>query len=294
MRNIITTLASAGLLLFISQVYAHPFLWKATGEHTFYLFGTIHLPDPRVTDLPVEVVNALQSSTSLYTELDLNEANLIEIAEFSRLQDDQNLTDILPQDIQSKLDAVLKVMYPTFTTSTFNSLKVWVMAVSLLIIEQQQKYPLQPPLDLALFERATKLGMSTGGIETNDDQFDIFDLLTPDEQLVLLEDTIDYIQNAKKSNTDVIEEAIQAYLDGDLEKLTNQLLAHMQGEPFYAKLLTKIIDDRNDAMTQTIHSLLEENPKETFFFAVGAGHFAGEGGIRAQLERAGYSVELID
>lgn len=294
MRKLITTLISAGFLFLASHVCAHPFLWKATGEHTFYLFGTIHLPDPRVNDLPIEVFNALDEATSLYTELDLNESNLMEIAEYTRLQDEQTLTDILPKEVVDDLNALLKIMHPTFSTSTFNSLKVWVVAISLMIIEQQQKFPLQPPLDLALYERAVALGKNTGGIETNDEQFQIFDDLSQDEQIQLLSDTIDYMQTAKDANSDVIEQSIQAYLDGDLEKLTTQLLSYMQGEPFYEKLLTRIIDDRNNEMTQTIQSLVEENPKETFFFAIGAGHFAGEGGITSRLENKGYSVELID
>lgn len=294
MPNVITTLVSAGLLLFASHLNAHPFLWKATGEHTFYLFGTIHLPDPRVTDIPDEVLNALQSSTHFYAELDLSESNLIEIAEFTRLQEDRSLTDVLPQALIYKLDALLKTMHPTFSTSTFNSLKVWVMAISLMIIEQQQKFPLQPPLDLSLYERAIALGMNTGGIETNEEQFQIFDDLSEDEQIILLSDTIDYIQDAKAANKNVIEESIQAYLAGDLDKLTDQLLAYMQGERFYEDLLTQIIDDRNNEMTQTIQMLVEENPNEIFFFAIGAGHFAGQSGIKSRLEKAGYNIDLVD
>jgi uncharacterized protein YbaP (TraB family) len=294
MPNVITTLISAGLLLFASHLSAHPFLWKATGEHTFYLFGTIHLPDPRVTELPAEVLFALESSTSFYAELDLSESNLMEIADFTRLQEEQSLSDVLPQELINKLDALLKKMHPTLNTSTFNSLKVWVMAISLMIIEQQQKFPLQPPLDLALYERATALGMNTGGVETNEEQFQIFDDLSQDEQIILLNDTIDYIQNAKAANKDVIEESIQAYLAGDLDKLSEQLLAHMQGEPFYENLLTRIIDDRNNEMTQTIQMLVEEHPDEIFFFAIGAGHFAGQSGIKTRLEKVGYSIDLID
>lgn len=294
MRTLITTLVSAGVLFFASHIYAHPFLWKVTGEHTFYLFGTIHLPDPRVTDLPEEVLSALQTATSFYAELDLSESNLMEVAEISRLQDDQTLTDVLPKAVVDELDTLLKQMHPTLNTATFDSLKVWVMAISLLIIEQQQKFPLQPPLDLALYERSISLGMNTGGIETNEEQFQIFDDLTLDEQIILLRDTINYIQSAKATNKDVIEESIQAYLAGDLDKLTEKLLSYMQGEPFYEKLLTRIIDERNQEMTQTIQSLVEENPKETYFFAIGAGHFAGEGGITSRLENKGYSIELID
>ena len=39
-----------------------PLLWKIDGPQTHYLFGTIHLPDPRVTTLAAPVTEALKQS----------------------------------------------------------------------------------------------------------------------------------------------------------------------------------------------------------------------------------------
>lgn len=67
------------LLIGSQSVQVHPFLWKVTGEYRFHLFGTIYLPDPRVTILLPEVELALNDSKVFYAELDLSELNTMQI-----------------------------------------------------------------------------------------------------------------------------------------------------------------------------------------------------------------------
>ena len=276
-----------------SSLSAHPFLWKASGEHDFYLFGTIHLPDPRVTELPTEVNQALDEATAFYAELDLSESNRMKIAEFVRLTDGQDLAELLPESTRTKANKVLQDINPQLSVQTFSNLKVWVLAVTLLLIEQQQKYPTQQPLDFALYMQALADGKITGGLETNNDQLSIFNNLTLREQTKLLDDTIEFMEEASAENTSVAENSLNAYLQGDLEGLFTYLVSYMKDEPFYEKLLEQLIDDRNHRMTKEILNLVNENPDEIYFFAVGAGHFWGETGINKLLSEAGYSIENV-
>ena len=46
-----------------------PFLWRIETPVPSYLFGTIHLPDDRVTTLPTVVQQVLDSIDALYTEI---------------------------------------------------------------------------------------------------------------------------------------------------------------------------------------------------------------------------------
>ena len=280
-------------LLCSSSLSAHPFLWKASGEYDFYLFGTIHLPDPRVTELPTEVNQALDEATAFYAELDLSESNRMKIAEFVRLTDGQDLAELLPESTRAKANKVLQDINPQLSVQTFSNLKVWVLAVTLLLIEQQQKYPTQQPLDFALYMQALADGKITGGLETNNDQLSIFNNLTLREQTKLLDDTIEFMEEASAENTSVAENSLNAYLQGDLEGLFTYLVSYMKDEPFYEKLLEQLIDDRNHRMTKEILNLVNENPDEIYFFAVGAGHFWGETGINKLLSEAGYSIENV-
>lgn len=282
------------IISFSSTLGAQPFLWKATGEHSFYLFGTIHLPDPRLTQFSPELTQALDESTAFYAELDLSESNRMKIAEFVRLTDGQDLTELLPESTRVKANQLLQSINPQLSVATFNNLKVWVLAVTLLLIEQQQKYPSEQPLDFALYMKAINDGKMTGGLETNNDQLSIFNNLTLEEQIKLLDDTIDFMEEAQASNTSIAENSLNAYLRGDLKGLFEYLLSYMKDEPFYDRLLDQLIDERNQRMTQKILNLVGNNPDQTYFFAVGAGHFWGEQSINKLLGESGYSIENLD
>ena len=147
------------LLAFHPSLYAHPFLWKVTGEHEFYLFGTIHLPDPRVTELSKEVKQALTESTSFYAELDLSESNSMMIKQSMWLPEKKTLHDYLSVSLEEKIETYLKQVNPELTLEFFVQQKIWVLAITLTVIEQQLKYPGQPALDAALFEQAVSLGL---------------------------------------------------------------------------------------------------------------------------------------
>ena len=49
-----------------------PFLWRIEAEPPSYLFGTVHVPDARVTTLPVIVRRSFRASDVLVTEIPLD------------------------------------------------------------------------------------------------------------------------------------------------------------------------------------------------------------------------------
>ena len=276
------------------QVCAHPFLWKATGEHTFYLFGTIHLPDPRITALPTEVTQALSHATAFYAELDLSESNIVEIAQLMWLPEGKTLFDLLPKETQTRVGELLRSINSEINLEMFSNQKVWALAVTLTLLEQQLKHPGQPPLDIVLYEKASKDGKITGGLETIHEQMSIFEELTVDEQIRLLNDTVEFMEQAMQQQDSITDKSVQAYLHGDLDKLMKYLMSYMKDEQFYDDLLKKLMDDRNIRMTDTILSLVDQNPDEVFFFAIGAGHFWGKVSINSLLEKNGYLIEQVD
>ena len=277
-----------------ATLHAHPFLWQVTGEHNFYLFGTIHLPDPRVTNLSPEVEVALKSSTSFYAELDLSESNTMQITQSMWLPKHEMLHDLLPTPLKARVSDYLKNINPELNLEFFAKQKIWVLAVTLTILEQQLKYPGLPPLDRALYEQAQNLGLKTGGLESVNDQLSIFESLTREQQIIFLKDTLEFLEEENVKGNGFVEQSLQAYLQGDLDILMTHLMSYMKHEGFYETLLDELIDKRNHKMTETILSLVDEHPEEKFFFAVGAGHFWGETGINALLKERGYSIEVID
>ncbi len=282
------------LLAFHSSLSAHPFLWKVTGEHEFYLFGTIHLPDPRVAEVPKEVVQALTESSSFYAELDLSESNTMMIKQSMWLPEQKTLHDYLPLSLEEKIETYLKQVDSALSLEFFVKQKIWVLAITLTVIEQQLKYPGQPALDAALFEQAVSLGLNTGGLETVEEQLSVFNSMTEKQQIAFLSDTVDFMLSAKSHDEDFIEESLQAYLQGDIDRLMSYLMSYVKDNEFYDQLLNRLIDQRNFKMTETIHHLVSENTSERYFFAIGAGHFWGDNGINSLLQEKGYLLEKID
>ncbi len=282
------------LLAFNSSLYAHPFLWKVTGENEFYLFGTIHLPDPRVTQVPEEVVQALTKSTSFYAELDLSETNTMLIKQSMWLPDKKTLHDYLPLSLEEQIEDYLEQVNPELNLEFFIQQKIWVLAITLTVIEQQLKYSGQAALDASLFEKAVSIGLNTGGLETVEEQLNVFESMTEKQQIVFLSDTVEFMRSAKNQDKDFIEESIEAYLQGDLDRLMAYLMSYMKDNEFYDQLLDRLIDQRNLKMAETIHRLASENTSESYFFAIGAGHFWGDNGINTLLLEKGYSIENVD
>lgn len=282
------------LLLVSRTLFAHPFLWQVTGEHNFYLFGTIHLPDPRVTVLPPEVDKALNDSTSFYAELDLTESNTMLITQSMWLDGNKTLHDLLSTDLKQNISDYLKSINPELNLEYFAKQKIWVLAVTLTVLEQQLKYPGHLPLDSSLYQKASLLGLYTGGLETVQEQLGVFDELSTEQQIRFLTDTVEFLHENSDGSDDFIESSLQAYLNGELDSLMTHLMSYMKDDEFYDQLLDKLINKRNLQMTDTILSLVMDNPNEKYFFAVGVGHFWGDNSINQLLSEKGYTVKVID
>jgi len=282
------------LLLFCHVSFAHPFLWRVSGEHEFYLFGTIHLPDPSVTILPKEIDDALADSDVFYSELDLSEENTMLVRQSMWLPDKKNLYDFLPKDLEEQVNQYLVSINPELNLEFFAKQKIWVLAITLTVLEQQLKYPNHPPLDTVLYNRAVALGLDTGGLETVDEQLEVFTTLTTDQQLIFLRDTVEFMQSTLDDETSFIEQSLNNYLKGDLDSLMSNLMPYMKDNEFYEQLLYRLIDNRNLNITNKMLELLKLNPEKRYFFAVGAGHFWGENSIHSILKERGYTIQTIE
>lgn len=282
------------LLLFSHVSLAHPFLWKVSGEHEFYLFGTIHLPDPTVTILAKEVDEALSDSDAFYSELDLSEENTMLIRQSMWLPEKKNLYDYLPSDLEQEINQYLAAINPDLNLEFFAKQKIWVLAITLTVLEQQLKYPNHPPLDTVLYNRAVALGLSTGGLETADEQLEVFTNLTVDQQLVFLKDTVEFMQSTLNDKTSFVEQSLNNYLNGDLNGLMSNLMPYMKDNDFYDQLLNRLIDQRNVNMANKMLELLALSPEKKYFFAIGAGHFWGENSIHSILEEQGYKIQTVE
>ncbi|UCC55161.1 MAG: TraB/GumN family protein [Gammaproteobacteria bacterium] len=263
--------------------YGEGLLWKIEGRgiKPGYLFGTIHLEDPRVTRLPPVVQEVFSSATSFLAEVDMHPAARAAYSERMRLPQGVSLQQYLETSLYQRLVHILDTEY-ALPESVLETLKPW--AVFILLSRP-------PPetgrvLDDLLYAQAQQQGKSIHGLETVGELVAALDGLSLDDQIEILVDTV--------CNRD--------QLAGQLEKLTklylNQDVAGMlainnqphQNEALFERLMERTLYERNRRMALRIRDRLGD---EKVFIAVGALHLPGERGILRNLEAAGYQISRV-
>jgi len=262
-----------------------PLLWRIGSEPASYLFGTIHVADPRVLELPAAVESAFAACDELRTEIPLDAAALQASIAGLFLADGKTLEDVLPAELYQRLADFLEER--GMSIGVFSTMKPWVVAASLTALESKE-YAFDPPLDQKLYERALQAEMGVGGLETVAEQLAILDSMTLQEEIRLLEETMNMLHEEQS----YLEELITAYLQGEAEVLLE--MVYTFGNPddeAVQQYITRLVDDRNTIMTERIVRLMQESPGQSFFFAVGAGHLGGRRGIVQQLRDQQIPVE---
>ncbi len=270
--------------------WRHPLLYRVvTDAEPFYLFGTIHLPDPRLDAFPPALETALQESDAVFTEVPMTPEAEAAVTPFLALPPGQTLSKALPAPLHSSVVEAFGAR--GVSGSSLENLKPWVVAIQLGLLDRLATLAQKKPLDGVIYERAALAGKVVKGLETPREQLQ----LTRPEQVELLRQTLEFRERMTVARRDVLGELLDAYVAGN-----DTLIAGLMREgydadnPLAAKLLKRLFTDRNATMVKRILVSTRSKPKQRHFFAVGAGHVVGDDGIVARLERRGLKVERVE
>lgn len=277
-----------------NQTGTYLFKIEKQGFKPSYLFGTIHLPDPRVAKLPPGVLQAIYGSEGVYTEIPMETQDMMLAAQAMLLPKGTSLADLLPPKTLKRFEEELHAINPEFNVAPFMSMKIWAAATMLMMLETQMENPGVQAMDMAIYQTAKQQGKRVGGLETPKEQLDIFDSFTTDEQVELLDSMLEYMAEMRRENKDYTEEIVQAYLGGNLEKLEELMVDYeMDNQELQKKFEKRFIEDRNKLMAQRIAMRLSAYPDEQAFFAVGAAHLYGADGLPELLSQEGFKVTRV-
>lgn len=247
-----------------------------------YLFGTVHLEDSRVLTLPQPVRTAFDESRTVVLEITLDETAILASALGMLITDGRELRDIVGEELYLR---TVSAMEPRgIPEVALRHYKPW-SVMTLLVIPQPETGLF---LDLVLYQTARAEGKQVRGLESIDEQLAIFNEISEDDQVKLLEETLN---NLDKLPT-MFEEMLDAYLARDLAGLIEINEAYQDlGDPELAEMFEeRLVDSRNLRMVERLRPMLEEGG---VFVGVGALHLPGEEGILNLLHRAGYRVEVV-
>ncbi len=140
-------------------------LWKVEGrglDKPSWLFGTIHIGDPRVTTLHPRAREPFDGLDVFYAEIDLDPAARAALAPLMMRKDRKTLSEAIGPDMARELDVILKNINPGSGAAAFDILKTWVVAMTLPEPQAMKNTPdeLQgrEALDMVLQGRAADAG----------------------------------------------------------------------------------------------------------------------------------------
>lgn len=271
-----------------------PFLYLIEREPPAFLYGTIHLADARIMDVPDVVHEAYEASDALYTEIEMD---LGAIGESTRtrmmLPAGKTLKDILPPALYERVDKFLKTRGTTI--EAFKQFRVWAAAMQISLIDLMKDVQGFQGLDMYFYNLARSDEKKVGGIETITEQLDALECLSEDEQIKSLEKGIRVMEEHDAKGRRVARELLDSYHEGDETRLVGLMNEYMDPkDPIDAKMFDRLITQRDKRMAERIDELLKKNPQVSYTFAVGAYHLIGkDANVIKHLEKAGYKIRRL-
>ncbi|MBT7952588.1 MAG: TraB/GumN family protein [Gammaproteobacteria bacterium] len=257
-------------------------LWKISkaGSPHSYVFGTIHVSDESIVKLPEEVSGALNQAKTFAMEVVPEPSELMTFASLMYFSDGRKLNDLISEPL---FDEVVKLLASYhLPEEAVELLKPWAAFLTM-------SYPPEfgQVLDMQLLEKARQLGVIVTGLESMQEQIDIFNTLTLDHQIKILSDTACHYDMVEADFTKMKS----LYIARDLGGLYAYSQRYsLSDEEVYNVLIKKILVDRNYTMTERMQPMLESG---NAFIAIGAMHLPGEEGVLSLLAKNDYEISLV-
>jgi uncharacterized protein YbaP (TraB family) len=257
-------------------------LWRVTkkGVAPSHVYGTIHVADARLEELPAAVRRRFDAAKSLMLEFVPDAYTRERFLEASMFLDQQTLEQkIGAEDFERAVEFLAPIGLPR---EVVNKLKPWGVLLNL----RNPKRPMQAdPLDQQLMRLARARRLPLSQIEGVEEQIFTFDEFPMESQVALLKHSLAH----RDELAELAERTLDAYLEGDLAtiwRLREQFGARYPHIAAHQAVMTKrVVHDRSVVMAFRMQRELRRGDA---FVALGALHLYGEKGVLALLEEDGF------
>lgn len=274
-------------------------LWKVEkgGAAPSYLFGTMHVTDPRVTSLPPAAQAAYDAAGTVVIETTdvLDQAKMMaammQQPELTMFTDGTTLSSLIPADEVDDVNKALEARgIPPYSVS---KMKPWIIStmVALPACEMKRKADGVPVLDVKLGQDAQAKGKKLEGLETAAEQLEAMASLPMALHIQGLVDTL----KLSDRMDDVIETMVVLYTRGDTGMFWPLFRAVLPSggddASGYAAFEQTMVTARNKTMAERAEPMLAAG---NAFIAVGAMHLPGPDGLVSLLRKDGFTVTRAD
>lgn len=267
----------------LAQKLENSTLWKIEGSglnKASYLFGTIHITCDAT--LENDVIQALDETKQIVLEIDM---------------DDPDMQDKMMKGMYMKDGKTLKSIVNDEDYQAIDSLFIGKMGISVKMIENVKPFFLTSMLypkfidcpmesfEAELMKVAKEQNEEIFGLETIDDQINVFEVIPYEDQVKDLVRTAKDNMAYDKAN---FAKLLSIYKDENITDMLN--IMNDDNYSSVAEYQDELLDNRN---INWIPKIKEYAEKQATFFGVGAGHLAGENGVINLLRQAGYTVTAV-
>lgn len=271
----------------VEERFGRGLLWRVAkeGVAASHIYGTIHVPDPRLAELPAVVRQRFDAATSLMLEFVPDPYSRSRFLEAAMFLDRQTLAEkIGAEDFERAVEHLAPIGLPR---EVVNKLKPWGV---LLNLRNPGRAEQGAPLDSQLLELARARRLPLHQIEGVEEQIFTFDEFPMESQIALLKHSLAY----RDELLELAERTMEAYLERDLAaiwRLREQFIARHPGIAAHQAVMTKrVVHDRSVVMAFRMQRELRRGGA---FVALGALHLYGDKGVLALLEADGYRADVV-
>lgn len=289
---------AAALAFAAGPALAEPALWVArTGTSTVYLFGTMHLLDPKLAWRTPALDRAFHEAGELWLEIPLPVAGKGSAMAFTP-EETKRIGEIVTTlgftkdgpTLSSKLtpaeNAQLVSLLAPIPQARIDRFRPWLAALTATSkLAMQLGLASSAGPDVVLDEEAMADGKAVHAFETTEQQYHFFADLSPEEELDFLRGAL-ADAGAGKALLQTME---KAWASGDDKAVAELVDGRMREKSplFYRRFVV----ERNNRWLPEIETMLKTPGVR--FIAVGEGHLVGSDGVVALLKKDGFGVERV-
>lgn len=267
---------------------AEHILWQISGEtNTVYLLGSVHLLRKEDYPLPAIYDAVYAEAESIIMELDMDDLDPMHIQQHmmttGMVEEGNSLQLILGDTVWEEASALADTL--EIRLDMLNATEPWLAALTIVEL-QMAKLGFDSSLGVETYflNQALKDKKPIQGLETIEEQIDIFDRLPLEEQSRFLLKTLQDAQSIEAG----LDELIAAWRSGDLATMHDELIKGFEGFP---GVYESLVAQRNRAWTRDIEELLDD--QDDYLIIVGALHLIGKDSVIRQLSKMGYDISQL-
>jgi len=269
-------------------------LWKVSGKgiKTSYIYGTIHMISQKDFFLHPATLKAFEKTKSLVTEIDMSNQLVLGVqmlrlapmknAELKNLLSESDYNIIKNYFEKESTNPELKMM-PFSMVENWKPMLLQSFLYTDLIEKPVKAYEME---FVSLAQKRKK--MQFGGLETIEDQMNVFETISYADQAKALLEMIQQTKSSDKTAAAEFAQLVALYKSQDIDAMVSH--SKKSFEEMGDKSEEALLTNRNKNWIPKIGEMAKKTP---CFFAVGAAHLGGENGIIRLLMREGYKVEAV-